>query len=42
LRFNLRLQAIKEWAVKMRTAVVPWDTIEPCATTALITGVSQS
>jgi hypothetical protein len=36
------LQAIKDWAVKMRTAVVPWDTIESCATTAVITGVSAA
>ncbi|KAF6263445.1 minichromosome maintenance protein 7 [Scenedesmus sp. NREL 46B-D3] len=33
--------AIKDWAVKMRTAVVPWETIESCATTAVITGDSR-
>jgi hypothetical protein len=35
-------QAIKDYAIKMRTAVVPWDTIESCATTAVITGVSAT
>ncbi|WIA36887.1 hypothetical protein OEZ86_008135 [Tetradesmus obliquus] len=30
--------AIKDWAVKMRTPLVPWETIESCATNAVITG----
>lgn len=35
-----QMQRIKDWAVKMRNPEVPYNTIEECARTADIIGVS--